>query len=366
MTRRTLFFFALIVSTLTAFAQDSPAFQRVQHLQHGINLSEWFAQVGDYSQARLRSYTTLADVDRVAKMGFDHVRISIDPAVFCYDFPWTNCAPVQVLDEVVARSLSRNLAVIIDIHPTSEYKKAIATSDDSVDRFAILWSRIARHFASSDPDKLFFEVMNEPEAPDTYRWIGVQLRAADAIRHNAPNHTIIVAGSRYSDIDNLFRLPEFADRNLILNFHYYSPHTFTHQGATWGSSYWVGMHNIPFPSDKLGTEDVGAASDEARWQMLQYKLGHWDPQRISEEIGFAADWARQRHVPLTCNEFGVFRNHSDPRDRIAWLTATREALEKNHIGWTMWDYRGGFGVVTVKGGEVTEDPQVLKALGLPR
>ena len=364
MLRRYFALTVILFTTIAVFSQDSVAFKRVQHLQHGVNLSEWFAQAGDYSPARLRSYTTLADIDRVAKMDFDHVRISVDPAVFCYDYPWTNCGSVQVLDEVVARALSHNVAVIIDNHPTSEYKKAIATSDDSVDRFAILWTRIAQHFASSDPDKLFFEVMNEPEAADTYRWTGVQMRAAEAIRHSAPNHTIIVAGTRYSDIDNLFRLPEFADRNLIYNFHYYEPHTFTHQGATWGSSYWVGMHDIPFPSDKLNTQDVGATTDEARWQLLHYKLDHWDARRIDAEIGFAADWAARRHVPLTCNEFGVYRDHSEAQDRVAWLTAVREALEKNHVGWTMWDYRGGFGVVTVKNGQVTEDPQVLKALGL--
>ncbi len=49
---------------------------------------------------------------------------------------------------------------------------------------------------------------------------------------------------------------------------------------------------------------------------------------------------------------------------MRWLSAVRTALEKNHIGWTMWDYRGGFGVVRVNGNDVAEDAAVLQALGL--
>ena len=85
-----------------------------------------------------------------------------------------------------------------------------------------------------------------------------------------------------------------------------------------------------------------------------------------DDFAFAADWARKRGVPLTCNEFGVYRTYSDPQDRAAWLTAVRQAFEKNKVGWTMWDYRGGFGVVTVTNGQVVEDTAVLKALGLAR
>ncbi|MCP6756182.1 cellulase family glycosylhydrolase, partial [Klebsiella pneumoniae] len=89
---------------------------------HGINASEWLAQSRDYSPQRLRSYTTLDDIARMHAMGFDHVRLSIDPAIFQCDVPWSECERVQVLDEVVAKALSQDLAVIIDVHPNGEYK----------------------------------------------------------------------------------------------------------------------------------------------------------------------------------------------------------------------------------------------------
>jgi hypothetical protein len=42
----------------------------------------------------------------------------------------------------------------------------------------------------------------------------------------------------------------------------------------------------------------------------------------------------------------------------------REALEKHGIGWTMWDYSGGFSVVNKVNGHATPDAETVKALGL--
>jgi hypothetical protein len=42
----------------------------------------------------------------------------------------------------------------------------------------------------------------------------------------------------------------------------------------------------------------------------------------------------------------------------------RTALEKHRIGWTMWDYGGGFSVVNKIDGQAQADPEVVKALGL--
>jgi hypothetical protein len=42
----------------------------------------------------------------------------------------------------------------------------------------------------------------------------------------------------------------------------------------------------------------------------------------------------------------------------------RTTLEADGIGWDMWDYRGGFGLVTKKDGTAVVDPGVAAALGL--
>ena len=188
------------------------------------------------------------------------------------------------------------------------------------------------------------------------------------VRHHAPNSTIIVQGAAYSDIWDLIELPTLADSNLIYNFHYYEPHIFTHQGATWGLNYWLDIRGLPFPATDEGVSHVIEHTDspEARWRLLQYKQDHWDADRIAGGIGFAAQWAHDRDVPLMCDEFGVYRNFADPDSRERWLTAVRTAFDKNHIGWTMRDYQGGFGVVYKENGELREDETALRALGLKK
>lgn len=344
----------------------STAWQRAQHLRHGINTSEWFAQSKDYSPQRLQSYTTLDDIAKIRQMGFDHVRLSLDPDIFDCPTAWKQCERLQVLDQVIAKALSLDLAVILDVHPGGQYKRGLSTGDNVVEQLAILWAHIAAYYGKLDPTRIFFEVLNEPELTDVFRWAGVEQRLVAEIRRNAPQHTILVAGANYSDIPDLVRLPQFADNNLILVFHYYEPHIFTHQGASWGEPYWNTLRQVPFPGSTGLLSDViaGQADDYARWRLTQYGLDHWDRQHVEGEIRFAAEWAKQRNAPLLCDEFGVYRYYVSAADRQRWLATVRSVLEQNNIGWTMWDYQGGFGVVSKDTGSTVEDDGVLKALGL--
>jgi hypothetical protein len=69
-------------------------------------------------------------------------------------------------------------------------------------------------------------------------------------------------------------------------------------------------------------------------------------------------------VPLVCNEFVVCRKVAKAEDRARWLSDVRTSLEKDGIGWTMWDYSSGFGVVVKLNGQASLDEVTVKALGL--
>ena len=76
-----------------------------------------------------------------------------------------------------------------------------------------------------------------------------------------------------------------------------------------------------------------------------------------------ANWAAHWGVPVICNEFGVYKKNADPKDRAAWLNDVRSSLEKHNIGWTMWDYDGGFDVVNRVNGVAVPDEPTVRALG---
>ena len=347
------------------------AFARAEKLKRGINASEWFAQVYDkrgYTPEHFQSWTTPEDIALIKSMGFDHVRLSVNPQpMFTTREP--NKIPAEYLgylDGAVKMILDHDLYVVIDLHPESDFKERLAKDDTFVEQFADFWRALAQHYATWDADRVFLEILNEPEFTDRYRWLGVQAKLAAAIREGAPAHTIIAAGARWSDDDDLVFQEPLHDSNIIYNFHFYEPHIFTHQGATWGAYYWHWLHALKYPSTPDSAERVAAlVPDEVdRLQVIRYGRDHWDAARIESEVKQAAEWARRHGVPLVCNEFGVYRDYSDPQDRAVWLHDVRTAFEHSGIGWTMWDYSGSFGVVTKRDGKVVADDGVLRALGM--
>ena len=376
---KTLFALILFFS-LPSFAQtDSLAQRRATHLRHGINLSEWFAQVYDpkgYNKDHLEGWITLDDMSLIKSMGFDHVRLSINPQPMMRHNLADQIPPEYLgyLDDAVKMILGHGLAVIIDMHPDSDFKQRLVQENSFVEQFSDFWRALAKHYSTCDPEMVYFEILNEPEFRDPYRWAGVQARLASSIREGAPQNTIIAAGANWSDVPDLLALTPLPDHNVIYNFHFYDPHTFTHQGATWGTNYWHFEKMLTYPANMENAEQVAAAEPDPvnRLEVLNYALDHWDANRISVEIGQAAEWAKRWNVPLTCNEFGVFRRDSNPQDRARWIHDVRTTLEHDGIGWNMWDYGArdngqGFGVVNgPRQGPNTPDKVTLEALGLKK
>jgi hypothetical protein len=354
----------------SAFKDEKPPDlnARFKRLRRGINLSHWFSQASDYSKTHLETHTTAQDIALIKSMGFDHVRFPIEPAPLINeaDPSILNAAYLQYVDKALDMMLATGLAVIVDIHPSDEFKLRMHRDERGVEAFAKFWRAFATHLAKRNPDFVFLEIINEPVIEDAHRWYGIQAKLIAAIREVAPNHTIIVAGHRWSGLSEMLALEPYADANVIYNFHFYEPFAFTHQGATWAGPHLPFYKNIPYPSSPDAVKSLldTIADEPARYNLLRYGEDNWNASRIDRELGFAAAWAAKHRVLITCNEFGVFRRFVKPSDRAAWLRDMRSALEKHNIGWTMWDYAGGFAVVEKNNGQAKADAESLKALGL--
>lgn len=380
---RSLALFIFLGSLATSFlpAQTAPlsasqvsssvAASRLARLRHGTNTSGWFAQVYDkagYTREHFQNWTTLDDIALIKSMGFDHVRLSVNPQPMMMGHRAGEFPPEYLgyLDAAVKMILDQGLAVVVDLHPESDFKARLAKDDSFVQEFADFWRALARHYSTWDAERVFFEILNEPEFGDRYRWYGVQAKVATAIREGAPQHTIIAAGARWSNDDELVFLEPLRDSNVIYNFHFYEPHIFTHQGATWGTYSWQWVRGLHYPSSPESAAKVagGVPDTVDRLAVIRYGHDHWDAARVDAEVAQVAEWARQHGVPVVCNEFGVYRAFAEPQDRAVWIRDVRTALERHGMGWTVWDYSGSFGVVTKKDGRSVPDEIILRALGL--
>src|SRR5881409_650517 len=126
---RKILLLSTILASLSCFGQTNAtlAQRRAAHLRRGINLSEWFAQVYDpkgYTKEHFENWTTASDIALIKSMGFDHVRLSVNPAPMIRHNRGDELPTEYLgyLDAAIKMILDHGLAVIIDMHPDSDFK----------------------------------------------------------------------------------------------------------------------------------------------------------------------------------------------------------------------------------------------------
>jgi len=351
-----------------AQAAKGIAFQRAEHLKRGVNLSSFYAQTRDISAARLDAYMSEGDMRALKTAGFDHVRLSINPALLIAS-PKTGTlrdGPMASLDKTVGQLLDAGLNVVLDIHAEEDWKAALTHGDDGASNLYAFWLNFAAHYAKSDPDRVFFEILNEPSMDDLYRWEGIQDRAVAAIRRVAPRHTIIATAAAWGHQDGLLAMEPVRDDNVIYTFHDYDPMWFTHQGATWSTTSWAFTHGIPYPSTPQNilpelNQDAGRACASGAAAIRRRPVGSGagaDRSGCDCKVGRGTQCAsllrRVRRVqgPLRPeDEGGVDRRYADGAGVAArWLGDV--------------DYDGNFGLATKSSAGIVFDQNILKALGM--
>ncbi len=372
--------FGLVVVVLTSFI-SGPLYAaegvdpiRVERLAKGINLPGWlWLNRGDLAPIETRYPDS--DLRRIKQLGFTHVRIPMDMANI-HDPEASNLLnkkAIEVLDPAIKKILDLKLAVIIDLHSISQntggsdYSGPLGKDESFTDTFAAFWSELAKHLSQFDQDWLILEPMNEPVLRgNEENWPPVQKKIVSAIRRNAPNHTILATGARWSNLSTLLELAPLEDPNIIYNFHFYEPHIFTHQGATWSSDIVKPLREIPYPSSPYSIKPLLENYKDQRTKkaLEDYGEERWNSAKIDKRIKLAGDWASKHGVPVICDEWGVYRSYSLPQHRAQWIEDVRTALEKYGIGWCMWNFDGGFGLVNRMNGEAVPDHTIVKALGL--
>ena len=351
---------------------------RLENLSRGINLDKYFSAYSDPQHFRFR--LKAEDFALIKRMGFTFCRLPMAPAYFFDQArPDRLRGNIRYVDEAVSMILASGLSVIIDpIHTSSTrpaFDKRLATDPRFVDKVVLYWQAVARRYAHLDANRVFFEIMNEPHSSAYGRvtpawWPPVQERFAGAIRAVAPDNTLIATGEQWGGIDGLIAIHPLPDSNVVYSFHFYEPLTFTHQGASWVDKARSGLSDVPYPSSPEAVRPAlgRLQGPHARALLTEYGRERWNIATIRDWIRRAVVWARRWDVPLLCGEFGVYKKVAPPAARDRWIHDVRTVLEAYHIGWAMWDYDEGFGIVSyaypgAKSGRIVDD-RTLEALGL--
>jgi endoglucanase len=365
-------------ATAGGLPADGVPAARLALLARGINISEWFSARSE--QRLLGTWHTADDAALIRRLGFTFVRLTASPHwLFNPADPAHPPPAVRYYEHAVRLFLDAGLAVIVDpIHGTSSddaFEDSLARDPGFRRGVADGWELLARRLAAISDERVFFEVMNEPhistrERMDASWWPPVQEELAAAIRRGAPRSTIIATGEKWGGIDGLLGMAPLSDHNVVYSFHWYEPFPFTHQGADWAGEIPKLLAGIPYPSSPVAVASaVSALSDpRAKKEIIAYGGERWDRRRVEAGLRRAAEWGKRYGVPVFCGEFGVYRKVSPEADRVRWIADVRGTLEDFGIGWSMWDYDGGFGLIRYssppsRAGRIL-DALAVKALGL--
>jgi endoglucanase len=344
-------------------AETGVPMQRLAALARGFNLTGWL----DGEGTKRPSSGTLTALYR---RGFTHIRLPVTPERLMPVFsrPDDIARDRAELDAALDLLTGIGFAVSLDIHPDGRFERLHKSEPERA--FALLdalWRDLARHYATYRPDRVFFEILNEPGVSQEI-WNAQGSRIAATIRNAAPNHTIIYGPA---DSQQIGALPEkpLALTNVVYAVHYYAPMVFTHQGLDWSDDPLRYLGGIPFPVSRFDpaierqVRDLHFLGRDEAASLLEKALREkWDEQRVAGEIRQAGEWSRRHGKPVVLNEFGVLAWKAPAPDRLRWLETVRRAAEQACIGWTHWDYADAFGFVRRVGDKEIPDQAVLKAL----
>ena len=111
---------------------------------------------------------------------------------------------------------------------------------------------------------------------------------------------MVLDAVNWSSLDALLQMTPYSDPNVIYALHYYSPSTFTHQGADWtGKPGMANLRNVPWPPflPEFETASKQEMAPEARTLLEQYREEDWDAGRIDWDMQLAGAWAKKWGVP---------------------------------------------------------------------
>jgi endoglucanase len=320
-------------------------------IRRGVNVSHWLSQSRRRGEDR-RAWFTEKDVELIASLGFDHIRLPIDEEQMWDEAGNKEAEAFELLHDAIGWARDSKFRVVVDLHILRSHhfnadEKPLWTEPAAQEKFFQLWRELSAELKQYPVSLVAYELMNEPVADDADDWNRLVAKAVAVVRANEPHRKIVIGSNRWqstSTFDQL-RIPE-GDRDIILSFHFYTPMLITHHQASWTG---VGVYKGPvnYPGRLVKDEDMeGLPEDVAR--VVRNNNGTYDRARLESLLAKPLALAKKLDLPLYCGEWGVISRC--PREpRMNWYRDVRANFEKHHIGWANWDYKGGFGILSRNG-----------------
>ncbi len=304
--------------------QFSPAGEINKKLGMGINLNSAFE--GDrYDKYDVSSLTLKHCIDEIKKQGFNHIRIPIrwdrtDRSMYGAPYLISEDFLLKEIKTVVDYALEKDLYVIINMH---NYTSLYENPEKENARFLAQWTQIASTF-NNYPEKLLFEILNEPSNRLTPALWNQYYKEALAVIRNTPaasnnaKRTVLIGTPNYGGPESLsqLQLPS-GDNHIILTVHYYVPFRFTHQDS------WV--------------------EESAAWKGITWDDTEGEREMLKQSFQLVKKISAETGIPVHIGEFGSYEN-ADADSRARYAAFSSKWFREEGFSCTYWGFTGNFGI----------------------
>lgn len=315
--------------------------------KRGVNLGGWLSQC-PHTTDRYESFICEDDFRIIREWGCDHVRVPVDYKVFADEEMNFIESGFTYIQRAVDWTRKHGLNMVLDLHQTYGFAFHTYDRDDNFftnekyqEFFYRTWEELALRFGKYS-DTVAFELMNEvTEQRFSPVWNKIVCTAIARIRKIAPETTIVV-GSYWHNSAVALRDIEVptGDRNIVLNFHCYSPILFTHQGAGWVPQL-TDLKDFTYKHTYAEYDRANVArypENKGAFDMMDDTNETIGPEyfrrQFTEAIAAGSKW----NLPLYCGEYGVI-DRADPNETVKWFADIHQAFEDYGIGRAAWNYR---------------------------
>ena len=270
-----------------------------------------------------------SDFEWIAQFGFNFVRLPL--SYLC----WTDPNDVLKIREPELKSIDQAIKfgqqygvhVNINFHRAPGYcvnppKESLDLWHDAraLDACAFHWAHFAKRYKGISNSRVSFDLLNEPGDFAEEIYAPVVKRLVEAIRHEDSERLIIADGLKWGTKP----VPGFVSLGIAQSTRGYGPVQISHYKANW-------MHG----SDKW---------PEPTWPLKVRDGDVWDKERLRRE--YIEPWKELERTGcgVHVGEWGAYRY--TPHDAVlAWMRDWLALWKEAGWGWSMWNFRGDFGIL---------------------
>jgi endoglucanase len=320
--------FAVAAAALRALplsaADVKPATARRLPRWRGFNLLEKFTRRREGNPPFQES-----DFAMLEEWGFDFARLPM--SYLCWTDPgdWLKLREEELLhvDGAIEMGRKHGVHVNLNLHRAPGYcvnpprePLDLWKDEKALEACAFHWAQMAKRYKGIPSSRVSFDLLNEPPDIPEETYVRVVKRLVGAIRAEDPQRLVIADGLRWgtSPVTGLIEL------GIAQSTRGYEPMQISHYKANWvrGSDQW------PEPAWPLLPGEKGEVNKET---LRQTRIAPWKA-------------LEQKGVGVHVGEWGAF-NQTPHRVVMAWMRDCLALWKEAGWGWSLWNLRGGFGVL---------------------